>query len=194
MPGKSNVVLVVLTALCLGGGAEALEAQAPQASRERSHWFIGYSTKPPQQLLGGGVAALLTSSRRWGFVADGRISTDRPQSRFIRDAVEAGTWFSGSERDVWANVNAALLRAVSSDLSLYLGAGASWQVTRYRQYERWVEGQPVDMYWVESGSSQEVKGNLVVGGLFRVGSRLATQFGWQTAPEGFTVGGYFRVY
>jgi len=193
MPGKSDVLVVLTALLLLGWWTEPAEAQEGIGLREGPQWLVGYSAKPPQQLLGGGFAAILSPSGRWGFLTDGRISTDGPQSRFIRPGVEAGTWPSGAKKETWANVNAAVLRTMTPELGLYLGGGLSWRTGTYAQYERWEENQPVDMYWVETGGTSELQGNLVVGGLFRMTSRIALQFGWQTAPGGFTVGGYFRV-
>jgi hypothetical protein len=193
MPGKSEIIVVLTAALLLGWWAETAEAQQVEGLQQRPVWLVGYSVKPPQQLLGGGLAAILSPSGRWGFLTDGRISTDGPQSRFLRPTVEAGTLPSGSRKETWSNVNVAVLRAMTPELGLYAGGGVSWSTATYAQYERWQEGQPVDMYWVETEGTGEVEANLVVGGLLRMASRIFVQFGWQTAPSGFTVGGFFRV-
>lgn len=194
MPRRSKIVLILTVALFLVSKVQPTEAQESMGLTDGPQWLIGYTAKPTEQLLGAGVAAVLSSSGRWGFLADGRVSTDKPESRFIRPGVEAGTWPSGSRKETWTNVNAAVLRAMTPDLGLYLGGGLSWRTGTYAQYERWIDNQLVDMYWVETGGSGELQGNLVVGGLFRMISRIVLQFGWQTAPGGFTVGGYFRVF
>ncbi len=194
MPRESRIVLILTVALFLISKVQPTEAQESMGLMDGPQWLIGYTAKPTQQLLGAGVAAVLSPSGRWGFLADGRISTDRPESRFRRSDVEAGSQPSGSEREAWANVNAAVLRTITPELGLYFGGGVSWRTAKYRQYEVWEEEFPVDMYWVETGDATQADGNLVAGGLFRMGSRLVLQFGWQTAPSGFTVGGYFRVY
>jgi hypothetical protein len=193
MPGKSAVLLVLTTLMLLGWWGEPAGAQQVEGLQQRPVWLVGYSAKPPQQLLGGGLAAILSPSGRWGFLTDGRISTDGPESRFLRSSVEAGTLPSGFRKETWANVNAAVLRAMTQELGLYAGGGLSWRTAAYAQYERWEEGLPVDMYWVENEGAGEVEANLVVGGLLRMASRVFVQFGWQTAPSGFTVGGFFRV-
>jgi hypothetical protein len=193
MAGKRTVLLVLSAMMLLGWSAGSGEAQEGVGLQEGPQWLVGFTAKPPQQLLGGGIAAILSPSGRWGFLADGRVSTDGPQSRFLRPGVEAGTWPSGARKETWANVNTALLRTMTPELALYLGGGLSWRIASFAQYERWEENQPVDMYWVETEGTGELQGNLVVGGLFRMASRIVLQFGWQTAPGGFTVGGYFRV-
>jgi hypothetical protein len=159
--------------------------------------LIGFTVKPPQQVLGAGVVWLPPAARGWGILADVRFATDRPGSNEIRsnwtrsDAFGAGHEFI-REQVSWNSSSVALVRGFSRELALFAGAGFS-RSSSYSQFLFDTEegaALEIETYFIEEPSRSEDRMNLVGGAIYRMGSRIAVQFGIQTEPFGFVVGGY----
>lgn len=189
--------MFAMAAMCLLPG-DRLAGQAQEGrivDFTRSNWFLGYVVKPPEQLLGFGGAMMPSGLRRWGLYADGRVSTDAPSSDETRDltaddARTLGEFFR--DQDEWTTVSAAVVRGMTPELALYLGGGASWR-TVYSAFNEGTRLQP-DIFWIEDEDRSQVEPNLVGGAFLRIANRIALQFGGQSAPGGFVVGGQFLVF
>lgn len=155
----------------------------------------GYVANAPHLLLGGAVWGSVPVLGRLGLYVDAKFDAapiteevdfvDGLTAQEVDD--ELGDIFVRGE-DNWRSVNAALMRPLTRQLTVYAGAGMTEQ-THYRHYydgDR--ELGRLGYYWVEDpeGSGQQL--NLMAGALFGLNDYLVFQFGGETMPWGFTVG------
>lgn len=180
--------------------AQPLSAQTTVDFAERSNWLVGYVVNAPQQLLGFGTGVVLSRLGGFGVYVDAKLTHDSParDSGFLenmtpQEAMDRGDIFFKDD-SAWTTVNIAVVKGISEELALYLGAGPSWR-TFYSQFEETppAELSPLGLYWVEDEVRSEVHANVIAGGFFRMGNRVVFQFGAGTAPAGFTAGFHFLL-
>lgn len=197
-----GVAAVVGAVLILLAGGHAVQGQQAIDLAAGGHASAGYVAKPSEQLLGGGVAVLPPRLRGWGVLLDGRISTDGPSEGDIRedrdpqDALSDGHERFRNHRS-WTTVSLSVMKGVTPQLALYLGGSASWRTVHTQfHYEDLVGDNRTErvFYWVEDGDEALVEAGVVGGALFQLRSRFLVQFGGQTAPSGFVLGGHLLVF
>lgn len=162
---------------------------------------IGYVANAPQLLAGAGAYATFPLLGGLGFYLDAKFDVNGPsrednfESALTALEVEdqiPGVALVGSE-DSWRSFNIAVVRPLTPAFMVYLGAGYATR-TRYHEYrdpkgERGLLG----LLWAEAPHEESSTVNGLFGGFLRLGRPLDFQFGFETAPRGFTVGGSLRL-
>lgn len=168
-------------------------------SSDKSLW-VGYSARPTDQMLGGGVVWFPPVLPGWGVLLDGRLATNRPQRSEIREGTVQEALAQGDQVNrpvsTWSSASLALLRALTPQFGLYVGAVAS-RGTVYVPFLRvrqTLEGTLQESYWVEDDREADDTVGAVFGALYHLTGRVGVQFGGQTAPKGMVVGGYVRLF
>jgi hypothetical protein len=178
--------------------APPLSGQSSVDFATGSSWLVGYVANAPHQLVGAGTLLVSPSLRGWGVYADAKLSSGSPggdptlASLAPVEAEALGDQFFRN-RSAWISVNLAAVRPVSRELALYIGGGISRE-SAYAQYrDPSGERGHLGHYWVEDVERSRVHPNVIGGAFFRIGDRLAIQFGAEAAPAGFSAGGHFLV-
>lgn len=187
--------------LVVGGATGPLVGQSdlpPGSSLEDlPRLGIGYVTNAPDILTG--VSAYWTGSLLGGLGlyidVKGNLSTPADEPGFIEELTMAEVEATPGQRlqrdqSAWLSVNAALLRPLSPELMVYLGAGYGHEnlYSRFMDSAELVEGDHFGLYWVKDEEVSGGKVNFLGGAFFRLGSRLALQFGVESEPFGGTLG------
>lgn len=188
---RSFVILFMLAAL----PATAVAQAGPASIYERPSWFIGYVANAPHLLLGGTVAAIPPALGGWGLYLDAKTGIDSPAGdEFYRDDLshdqarqELGDTFS-SDQSHWRSFNAAVVRAFSDNVIIYLGGGVAEEQVYSEFYDPSGERGNLGYYWVKDEDLQAWRGNAMGGMYFRIMRHLAFQAGVESTPVGLTVG------
>lgn len=162
---------------------------------------IGYVTNAPRLLAGAGGYAVFPLWGGLGVYLDAKFDVGGPSREDSFESTltagEVGDQVPGAEvvgtEDSWQSFNVALVRPLTPAFMLYLGAGYATR-THYREY-RDPEGElgQVGIFWVEVPDEQSNTVNGLFGAFLRMGRPLDFQFGFETAPRGFTVGASLRL-
>jgi hypothetical protein len=181
------------------GGASAVEGQRFLDFEEGSSVLLGYAANPPEQLLGAGAFVISPALRGWGLYVSGMFAYDSPRSRdFISGRTPADADGDGHQpgrtESAWSTVNAGVVRPVSSELAIYVSGGVAWRTIYAHYFDQEEELGRQGFYWVEDPDLAETMVTFAVGGIFRMGRRVAVQFGGQTAPAGMNVGIHYLVF
>jgi hypothetical protein len=162
--------------------------------RETGSAGFGYAGNLPRALLGASAHVLLPRMGGIGLYGEFKITHEsRRGEGFLPDVTveQAETEFGDDfvrELEHWYVANLAVLRPITRELALYIGTGYARR-TLYREYfdvsgERGSFGH----YRVEDPADSGSRIDLIGGGFFRAGRRVAFHFGAELAPPGFTVG------
>jgi hypothetical protein len=96
--------------------------------------------------------------------------------------------------------NVGGIYALTPELALMVGAGAVRpRITReYSELVDWESGDEprvseYGVYFAPENEEDEWTSQFVIGGLLRAGPRLVFRVGYETAPGGFSIGGYLVV-
>ena len=165
------------------------------------YFGIGYVANAPDLLGGAAGYVVFPFAGGLGLYLDAKFDVDSPSrgddfistltDREVEDQVSGVEFID--DRDSWRSFNVALVRPVTSALSLYAGAGVARR-TRYREY-RDPEGElgRLGFFVVEAPAEEWTPVNALAGGFLRLGRWLDFQFGLESKPRGFTVGGALRL-
>lgn len=166
------------------------------------HWLVGYTINAPTQLVGIGTAYFSPGLGGWGVYADAKLTLESPTNESSFDpsltSAEAEERFDDDlfdERDIWTTVNVAAVRTLLESLAVYAGAGFS-DKKAYHEYFDNANVNPrgeLGYYWVEDVAASGTFVNLLAGGFFRASESVVFQFGVESQPRGFTVGGSIAV-
>lgn len=201
-------ILPILLVAALSLGPVASEAAAQNAPRNFQFGFstgVGYSGVVDSALLGVGVIQMLGPDRMggsWGLFADAKMRT----GSLTRDPFFYEDWTPDfveenfndrwvKDEDEFVLLNAGLVRALTPELALLAGVGAANR-NRIREYfdlspDR--ERSDVGSYFVEVPDQSGWEPSAVVGALLRLGPGVVVRFGYESAPGGFSVGGYWMM-
>jgi hypothetical protein len=188
--------------------ASGLEAQSGTARNFRAgvHTAIGYTGVLPEAQIGAGVLQFF-GNRGIGVFADWKMtfgSIDGDEEH-CPPAIEtcSVTWALANRNDLslgayseWLVFNAGAVYALTQEFAVVLGAGMA-RKTRYQEYLH--EAEPEERitnsgrYFVYDEPGREWVAQAVGGLLLRAGPRLAFRVGYETAPGGMSVGGYFVI-
>lgn len=190
-----------MASLVLGGlyaPATAQRGLAPGAGLEQLPRIgVGYVSNAPNMFTGvsaWGVADVLGGL---GLYVDGKMKLTTPAdaSDFAPDLTTTEVDATPNQQQMgdessWWSVNAALIRPISPELMLYLGAGYAYEDSfrRYFDPNETLVQDTFGWFWVRDEAASGGRLNILGGAFFRIANRLALQFGYETAPNGGTVG------
>lgn len=184
---KKTGVAVALAVLLLGTGH--LDAQSGMLG-------VGYAANAPRALVGGTVWGLIPGLGGWGLYADAKLtpadrSTDDYYFADVTPADVETMWPQDRElksEEEWLSVNVAVVRRMTRELMLYVGAGYAYRDVYLRYLDPAQQRGEFGHYWIKDEEDSAGTVNVMGGALLRISPLLRLQFGGETAPVGFTVG------
>lgn len=185
---------LALAALALPQRADA-QVSAPRNLPWQPHLGIGYTANIPNQFVGVSAHAVTDLLGGMGLYVDAKFATESPEDKewYVPDltseeVIAAGGDGELSRQGAWQSVNVALMRGLSSQLTVYGGAGYvnGTQYVEYYDTER--ELGRAGVYWVRDEAESGTQVNFLGGVFFQVARTLAIQLGGESKPGGFTVG------
>lgn len=192
---------LVLTAAAVAGLAFGPTEALTQEPLSRTQYGIGYVVNAPDMMGGGSVYVL---SPRWGGIglyADVKLDISSPTGDNGYDADATSAEVSRSSDAIlreswesWKSVSLALIRPLSPSFMFYVGGGLS-RVSYFDLYNVGLQS-PYGyggIALVENPAAEQTVGNLIFGVMTRLSSRITTQFGYETQPDGVTVGVSLRL-
>ena len=191
--------LVLSAGLVLG--KQPVAGQAPGSGFDRPHVGLGYVANAPHMMVGVSGYAIFPYLGGIGLYLDAKLDVENPSGDNIfedhltaRQVVEQVSGAEFIQRELsYQAVNVALMRPITHSLSVYAGGGLV-RVAEYHLFQEFSSDLGVaGIFWVEAPGVEEVRGNLMVGAFLRMSSFLSTQVGYETEPQGFTVGASLRL-
>jgi hypothetical protein len=194
--GCISVGLVVLLAGATGTSAQEART-AMEGFRDLPRLGIGYVVNAPNVFTGVALYGVSDIFGGLGLYVDAKFNLDKieDESDFFPDLSVADVELAGGQ-DLrnddfgWWSVNAALMRPISSELMLYAGAGYTHEdvYLRYNDPLDVLQLNTQGWYWIRDDAASGGHINLLAGAFFRMGNRVALQFGLESQPAGATVG------
>jgi hypothetical protein len=177
--------------------AEAQQATSPLDLRTAPYIGVGYVGTAPAVLTGIGATALLGG---WGLTVDvqGNLETPRSERGFEENITpqqarsEFGDFFF-RDRSAWRLVNVAVVRAVTSEIAVYAGAGLADEDAYIQFADPSATRGFGGYYWVHDEDASGVRTGLVGGLFFQAGRNLWFQLGGASAPAGARVGASYMI-
>lgn len=193
--------IFIMATLVVGGLSAPAAAQTGLARgtafEQLPRIGLGYVTNAPTIFTGMSAWGVVDVLGGLGLYVDGKLNLSTPadESDFMNDLTVSEVESTPNQRLMsdesgWWSVNAALVRPLSPELMVYLGAGYAYQdlFRRYYDPEEGLVQDTFGWYWVRDDAASGGSLNLLGGAFFRIGNRLALQFGYETTPSGGTVG------
>lgn len=207
MRGWNGLLVALGLQLVLAG---VLSAQTTRDERKYPgfdvlpRFGIGYVANPPEEVTGAALWGVFDVLGGLGLYVDikGRLSTPANDSDFLDGVTPAevdilpGQGYLHNEYSWWS-VNGAVIRPLSNEMMIYLGAGYARRAAFRRYRDESGDYLPPDfpntLYWVRDDAATVERVN-VLGGLFiRFSEAVSVQMGLEKEPFGFTVGGHYSV-
>ena len=203
-----TALAVVPLAFVLVGSPTEVQGQIPGAAEFETGLTtgIGYTAQYPDATVGVGIWRLFGSNRSFGVFADAkgtRSSMDEDQNFCPPDLSVCGLegvpgrHLPMVDYNEYRIFNAGGMYAPTDGFAFFLGAGV---VQHTRLHEFFDPAEEVDEritpegYYIVPGARQEYwTQQAVVGILLRFTTRLAVRMGYESAPGGMSVGGYFLM-
>lgn len=191
----STAALLVASALLLSAPGGAV-AQLP----DRMQFGLGYAGNAPDALGGVAAYAIWPAFGGLGIYVDAKFDIESPENDRAFDATRTrvtvenevqGAQFLRSEES-FRSFNAALVRPLSQALFIYAGGGIA-KAKSYYLYNVPTQGDVGDALLVAAPDQDEDRVNLMAGIILRMSSILSSQFGFETEPQGVTVGVSLRL-
>ncbi|MCJ7627113.1 MAG: hypothetical protein MUO50_01875 [Longimicrobiales bacterium] len=165
----------------------------------RAHWGIGFVGNVPDAIAGAAGYIVVPRLGGIGIYLDAKFDVDDPSDdrgfdpRVTVDQVEGLGGAEVKSESSWWSVNAAFVRPVSPFLMIYVGAGYAHRKV-YGLYNVDPSGEVGlgGVVWAESPGKEEKRLNLMAGIMMRLTSRVTSQFGFETRPQGVTAGATLR--
>lgn len=199
--GLTKMVAAGAVVAALAAPAAAQNRIAPgQGFENLPRLGIGYVANAPNILTGASAYTVLDVFGGLGLYVDGKMNLQTPEDErdFVGDlTVSQVEAFPGQEADrderSWWSVNAALIRPLSPEFMVYLGAGWAYEGVywRYRDVNGVLDIGTLGWYWVQDDRSSGYTVNVLAGMFFRMSENVAFQFGLEAVPNGVTVGGSY---
>lgn len=156
---------------------------------------VGYVANAPEELAGAMIWGLIPGLGGWGLYVDAKLDTspESNRSNFLGVTPELVDSLFPEDgrlnaRDSWRGFNVAVVRPLTPQFAVYVGAGyAEW--TRYYEFfdpdgQRGLHG----FYWGESPNESGSTTNFLAGAILSAGKWIRFHFGGETRPGGLTVG------
>ena len=193
----------ILLTLMLWAVAPPAVAQRPEVSggfEELPRIGVGYVTNAPNMFLGGSAHFVADFAGGLGLYVDYKRSTSSPRdesdfidSLTVADVENLPGHEQDFEEDAWWSVNGALVRPISRELMLYVGAGYTNEDVYWRYNSDDPDLGSFGRYWVADEEASGGRVNFLGGAFLRMSRRISLQFGLETEPSGFTVGGSYSL-
>ncbi|HET7275833.1 MAG TPA: hypothetical protein VFI91_11765 [Longimicrobiaceae bacterium] len=159
----------------------------------------GFVVNAPQMFFGANAFALSSLWGGLGIYVDAKFEREsvKDEAGFIMDmtvqeADQTGDRFQRDD-EVWQSFNLALIRPITPELMLYLGAGMAERESFSQYYDTTRQRGASGYYWVTDEANSGNKVNVMGGGMFRIGSDVFLQFGLESAAPGATVGALISI-
>lgn len=197
---RKLAVGAVVAALTVAPAAAQNRIAPGQGFENLPRLGIGYVANAPQILTGASAYTVVDVFGGLGLYVDAKLNLETPEDErdFVDDlTVRQVEAFPGQEADrderSWWSVNAALIRPLSPEFMVYLGAGYAYEGVywRYRDLNGVLDIGTFGWYWVQDDRDSGYRVNFLAGMFFRMSERVAFQFGLESVPSGVTVGGSY---
>ncbi|TVP74660.1 MAG: hypothetical protein EA352_10290 [Gemmatimonadales bacterium] len=196
------LLLVALLFPCVGA---ASAQETPRTFQAGFGTGIGYTGVVDSALLGAGVIHMLGPDRfggNWGLFSDFKMRTNSltGDPYFYEDWTPRFVEENFNDRfvkdeDEFVIFNAGVIRSLTPELALLLGAGAANRnrISEYFDLSPERERSDVGSYFVEVPDESGWEASAVVGALVRLGPGVVIRLGYETAPGGLSFGGYWML-
>lgn len=190
-----------LSLVVLGLGARPALAQGEPVPLTWTQFGVGYVGNAPDMMAGGSAHVIFPTAGGIGLYVDMKFDQSSPTEERGYDPNVTSLEVAGMEGshhvetdESWKSFNVALIRPLNSSLWVYAGGGVA-KLIRYDLYDVDPEaGIGVGgVAWLENPATAETRTNLMVGIMMRLSSRLSSQFGYETQPDGVTIGVSVRL-
>lgn len=196
--------------LCLAAGLALGVVLAPGVAAQmlgpqplsRTQFGFGYVGNAPDAVVGGMAYVLVPKRGGIGVYLDAKFDGSSPRgergydanytSQRLANEVD-GAHFVKTEES-WRSFNIGIVRPLTPSFMAYVGGGVA-KATWFDLYN-----VPLTTFvglggtaWVEDPEASETRANFMFGIMMRVTSRITTQFGYETQPDGLTVGASLRL-
>lgn len=195
---RPTILLLALLVVCASTAAAQLEPGPEAQFLERPFVAVGYAANAPEQFAGVGLVMTHPALRRWGFYVNYQWSPDSPKNKPNYDPTITSIDVDNDIKDefvsfdiVWTSINVAVARTVLPQLTLYAGVGYAQSEGFDQFFDDEQERGDQGYYWVTNPDDDATEVNFLLGAFMRAGRYFAFQFGLESAPKGFTVGGSF---
>lgn len=200
---RQRVTRLTLAAALLAAAAPAgaqIGVPAAQPRTMEARFGIGYVANLPNQFAGVSAHVLTDFLGGFGVYVDAKFDLDSPEdeegyvdsltARQVDDLIGDPVFHREAS---WRSVNVALLKAVSPQFTLYLGAGTADR-KEYRQYldDQGMMGRH-GHYWVRDEEASGAEVNVLGGAFFQLTRAFAFQMGFDSNPRGVTLGASYLV-
>jgi hypothetical protein len=199
VPGlvRATLGLALLAILAVPAAAQDFTP----APLQRTQYGIGYTGNLPDAQVGGSAYVLLP---RWGGVGlyvDAKFGISGPDTERAYDAsvtaAEIENDLGGTfvkEEGAWWSANVAVMRPLSAYFTLYAGGGVA-RLTSYRLYNVELSSDVGvgGVVWASDPRGDGYEPNLMFGMITRLTGRVSAHFGYETQPDGVTVGLSLRL-
>jgi hypothetical protein len=192
-----------LALVLVAASAPAVEGQLRRDFHSGMRTAIGYSGVLPDAVAGVGVWNMVAGP--FGVFADAKMTptsrrdhamhcppvletctVEYVESQYIHNIIR--------DDDEYMIFNVGGMYAITPEFMFMLGGGAA-RTRTVREYFDEAE-EPITetgQYFVDHQAEPETELQLVAGMMIRAGDRIAFRFGYETAPGGMSLGGYFIV-
>ncbi len=168
----------------------------------RTQFGVGYAGNAPDAMVGAAAYVLFPHWGGVGIYVDAKFDGRTPAgergydpdytSRQVAEEVE-GANFVKTEGS-WHSFNVAIMRPLTPSFVAYVGGGMA-KVDQYDLFNVRL-GSPVGFggtVWAENPETAETRANFMIGFMMRMTARVTAQFGYETQPDGVTVGASLRL-
>jgi len=200
LSSRKGLALGVIGSIIVALPGSPASGQNALQPASRTHFGIGFVGNAPDAIGGAAGYVVVPNMGGIGIYLDAKFDVDDPSDErgfdpgITVDQVEAGGGDKVKSESSWWSVNAAFVRPVSPFLMIYGGAGYAHRKV-YGLYNVDPAGEVGlgGVVWAESPGEEETRLNFMVGMMIRLTSRINTQFGFETQPQGLTVGAALRL-
>lgn len=203
-PHSSSSIAVSAALLLALVTASALGAQVQQRGQTRPstpEFGLGYVANAPEAMAGASAYVVVPKWGGVGVYVDAKFDVSNPSDEMgydpnvtsaqVRASPDAK--FLQTEKS-WMSFNLALVRPLTPSLMGYVGGG----VAKARRYDLYAAPQDFPygvsgVVWAHDAPSDATQANFMVGMLMRMTAHVTAHFGYETRPNGVTVGLSLRL-
>lgn len=205
MPRRTSLLAAVPIALTLvstvfGASGASAQLRGP-TPLSRTQYGVGYVVDAPESMAGASAYVLWPAWGGIGVYVDAKFDVSLPSDDIGYDATVTSSVVAQNPeaefleaQESWKSFNVALFRPLTPSLIGYVGAG----VAMLRTFD--VYAGPDDLPYgfngvalVRNPEADETRANFLAGILMRMTRHVSAQFGYETQPDGVTVGVSLRL-
>lgn len=198
-PAPFTAAVLLAAAVASASGTQAqVRGPAPLSTPQ---FGFGYVANAPEAMAGGSAYVVVPGWGGIGIYVDAKFDVSNPSdekgwdpnvtSAVVRTSPEAK--YLQSEES-WKSFNVAVVRPLTPFLMGYVGGG----LAKVRVFDLYAAPQDFPygfsgVVWAHDPASDATRVNLMAGMLMRMSRRVTAQFGYETHPQGVTVGLSLRL-